>query len=490
MTSATRSATEKPPAPALDYDSTGQRIWRVGSLTYNRGQLSNVFLWMLWGDFCLHLMDMGVVPNVVPLQMNKYGASGFMIGLITGTVMEVMSTVLVAVVGTWSDRHRGRLGRRMPFLLWATPPLAVCLALLGFSPQLAGWLKAHAPALLGGVSIASVTIGTMALALTAYKFFDIVPQSVYYYLWPDVIPAKLMGTFTCWFKVVGTLGVMFFNWRLLKYATSHPEWICLLAAGLYLFAFLILVFMVREGEYPPPEPPPEGTASERLAKTVVRYAIECFSRAYYWKIYLFNLFFIAGLSPLSYFLVIYGTKTLGIDEGRYGSAMAVRDGVRLVVFLAMGPLVDRFHPIRAGIVANILACLTAAAAFIFTRGQTSFMVMAVAVFIAIAIFQASTFALGPRILPQKQYGQFCSAIGIVYRLGVAVAMPLAGLFFDRFGYHYLFAWFAVFTLLSSVMIISLYFDWKRLGGDEHYVAPVVEEEQTPDRRFEVVTNDR
>jgi predicted MFS family arabinose efflux permease len=99
----------------------------------------------------------------------------------------------------------------------------------------------------------------------------------------------------------------------------------------------------------------------------------------------------------------------------------------------------------------------------------------VIVFVAIAVFQASTFALGPRILPQKQYGQFCSAIGIVYRLGVAVAMPLSGKLFDVIGYGYLFAWFSACTLLSSVMILMVYHDWKRLGGDEHYVAPVVEE---------------
>jgi maltose/moltooligosaccharide transporter len=462
-------------APVLDYDSTGQRVWRVGSLSYTRGGLGNVFLWMLWGDFCLHLMDMGVVPNVVPLQMKKHGASGFMIGLITGTVMEVMSTVMVAVVSTWSDRHRSRLGRRMPFLLWSTPPLALCLVALGFSPQLAAWLKTAAPGALAGISIASLTIGTMAVALTAYKFFDIVPQSVYYYLWPDVIPAKLMGTFTCWFKVVGTLGVMFFNWRLLKHADAHPEWICLLAAALYMFSFLMLVFMVREGANPPPEPPPSGPLIERWTLSITRYLRECFSHAFYWKIYLFNVCFICGLAPLGTFLVIYGTTTLNIDLGRYGSAMAIRDGARLAVFLAMGPLVDRFHPLRAGMVANVLACVTGAAAFVFTRGQTSFLVMTVIVFVAIAIFQASTFALGPRILPQKQYGQFCSANAVVYRLGLAAAMPFAGWFFDQVGYGYLYAWFAIFTFFSSVLIVMLYFDWKRLGGDENYVAPVVEE---------------
>src|SRR5205085_6501233 len=133
-----------------------------------------------------------------------------------------------------------------------------------------------------------------------------------------VIPARLMGTFTCWFKVVGTLGVMFFNWRLLKHADAHPEWICLLAAALYLFSFLMLVFMVREGAYPPPEPAPKGPLLERAVASVLRYARECFSHAYYWKIYLFNVFFICGLAPLGTFLVLYGTDTLKVSLDRYG----------------------------------------------------------------------------------------------------------------------------------------------------------------------------
>jgi maltose/moltooligosaccharide transporter len=487
---ATATPAAKQPPPVLEYDSTGGRIWRVGTLTYTRGGLSNVFLWMLWGDFCLTLMDFGVVPNLVPLQMKKHGASGMMIGFITGTVMELMSTVMVAIVSTWSDRHRGRLGRRMPFLLWATPPLALCLVALGFSPQLAAWLKAHAPGVLVGVSIGSLTIGTMSVALTAYKFFDIFPQSVYYYLWPDVIPARLMGTFTSMFRVVGTLGSILFNWKLIRYVETHPQWICLLAAGLYLFSFLMLVFMVREGEYPPPEPPPQGTFGERAVKTVRRYVRECFSSGYYWKIYLFNLFFVCGLAPFRNFLILYARDTLHIDIDRFGRAMLVKDIVLLAVFLALGPIVDRFHPLRAGIVANVATCVAGACAFAFIRDPASFMVWAIVVYAAVAIFQVSTMSLGPRILPQKQYGQFVSAINVVFRLGIAVVMPFAGWFFDRVGYRYVSAWFAAFTFMSSVMIILLYRDWKRLGGDANYEPPVVEEQPSPLRAFEVVTDKR
>jgi Na+/melibiose symporter-like transporter len=437
-------------------------------------------------------MDSGVVPNVVPLQMKKYGASGFEIGLLTGTVMEILATAMVAVISTWSDRHRGRLGRRMPFILWSTPPLAIFLALLGFSPELAGWVKGHVPGGMGSVSHASLTLAMMSVLMVGYKFFDNFPQSVYYYLWPDVIPARVMGTFACWFRVVATMGVLLFNWYLLKYAVDRPGMICLLAAGMYLVSFLALVVMVREGAYPPPEARPTGAPVERAVKSVGRYMRECYSHSFYWKIYLFNVFFICGFVPFRMFLNIYATDTRHIDLGKLGHAYAIRDIIQMGVFLALGPIVDRIHPIRAGVAANVLTLATGLAAALFVGGgETGFLVWTVAVFASVAIFQASTSALGPRILPQKQYGQFCSANAMVFHVGLMAAMPAAGWVFDRIGYRYIYAWFAVFAVLSSASVILLYYDWKRLGGDENYVAPMVEEEPVEGARgFEVVTEGR
>src|SRR4051812_1418214 len=228
----------------------GEKTWHVGSLSYSLPGLVNVFFWMLWGDFCLNLMDSGVQPNVIPLQLKKYGASMSAIGFLTGTVVEIMSIVMVVIISTASDRHRGPLGRRMPFMLYATPPLALCLIALSFSPQIATWLQHTAPHLFGQIAISSLVIGVIAVTMIGYKFFDLFPQSVYYYLFPDVIPQQLMGTFACLFRVVSTLGVLVFNWFLLKHAEDRPGMICLIAAGLYLFAFVMLCVMVREGDYP------------------------------------------------------------------------------------------------------------------------------------------------------------------------------------------------------------------------------------------------
>src|SRR4051812_43891299 len=200
----------------------GEKTWHVGSLSYSLPGLVNVFFWMLWGDFCLNLMDSGVQPNVIPLQLKKYGASMSAIGFLTGTVVEVMSIVMVVIISTWSDRHRGPLGRRMPFMLYATPPLAICLIAMGYSPQLAGWLQHTMPGVFGGIAISSLVISVIAVTMVGYRFFDLFPQSVYWYLFADVIPQKVMGTFVSLFRVCSTAGVLFFNYFLLKHAEDNP----------------------------------------------------------------------------------------------------------------------------------------------------------------------------------------------------------------------------------------------------------------------------
>src|SRR5438874_97285 len=185
------------------------KTWRVGTLVYDRRALFNVFFWMLWGDFCLNLMDSGVATTVPLVQLRKFGASKMTIGLLTGSAVE------------------------------------------------------------------------------------------------------LMGTLACLFRVFATAGSFVFSRFLLNYSEDYPGPICLGAAGLYLLAFLLMCFMVKEGKYPPPSPP-EGRGFDRAITAIQRYARECYSLPYYWKYYLFTFCFICGFRPFRDFLLLYGKETLKI----------------------------------------------------------------------------------------------------------------------------------------------------------------------------------
>ena len=378
-----------------------RRTWSVGTLTYNSRGLINVFFWMLWGDFCLQMMDAGVAPSLLTLQLNKQGASNATILLVGTSIVQIMQMAMVPIVSTWSDRHRGRLGRRMPFMLYSTPFIALFLALLGFSPALASLLHQRWPHLFGVFAVSSLAIALISMANVLYQFFDTFPQSVYYYLWTDVIPEKLMGTFACLFRVCSTLGVFVFNRCLLKYCDDHPGAVCVGAGVLYMITFVLLCFMVKEGDYPPPEPR-HGGRIERAGEAIQAYVRECFSHAFYWKIYLYNLFFMVGFVPCSRLLILYAKNDLHIDLATYGNIMSRRDLTQMGIFFVLGPIVDFFHPLRAAFVGYVMLLISAASCFLFIHGPTSFAICVIGMFVAVAVYQGALGALGTKTIAQSE----------------------------------------------------------------------------------------
>lgn len=448
-----------------------EKTYRVGTLVYTRPGLFRVFFWMLWGDFCLNLMDSGVWPYVIPLQLRKYGASMESIGFLTGTLVEIMSIVMVVIISTWSDRHRGPLGRRMPFMLYATPPLAACLIAVGFSPTIAHWLQYVFPHFFGHFAIASLVIGVIATTMIAYKFFDLFPQTVYYYLFADVIPPKLMGTFVSLFRVCGTIGVLFFNWKLLKHAEDSPGMICALAGGLYLFAFVMLALMVREGKYPPPEPVRKGPVIQRFLDTSRKYIRECYSLGYYWKFYIFGFCYMVGIQGFARFLVFYGKQMTGGDLAKLGEINVVASIVQIVIFFSIGPLIDWLHPIRASLIGYALLLVAALAGLFFIHGLWTYAVFAILTMGAIAVVQGAYLALLPRFFPREQYGQFNSANSMLWHFGLMILLPVCGYAIDRHGNHVVFAWLAGSCVIALIMLWLVFLEWKRLGGDERYVPP-------------------
>ena len=464
--------------------ASAAKPYKVGTLAYDRRGLVTVFAWLLWGDFCLYLMDAGVGNNLPTLQLQKYGASNTLITVIKTSAVELVLLVLCPIVSTWSDRYRSRLGRRIPFMLFATPPLALFIALLGFSPTIAGWLKSISPHLLGTISAANLTIALISVTLLGYKFFDTFPQSVYYYIWADVIPAEFMGRFVCMFRLFSTLGVFVFNRWLLKYCTDYPGAMCLGASGLYLVSFLLMCWRVREGEYPPPEPTKPGPLITRTADSVWRFFRECFGHSFYWKYYIFVLAFMVGFVPFRDYLLLYGNDVMGLD--RFGKLMSNSYLVQMAIFLVLGPVVDKLHPMRAGFASFVLLFVTVLISFVSIHSGHGFSACVMIIFAMVAVYQGATGALGPRLLPRSHYGQFCAASALVFHFGQMLLAPVLGILMDKFGRIAVFPWFFCFSGLGIFFMCLLYRDWLRYGGDESYVPPLTTGDPN-DAAFELMT---
>ena len=108
------------------------RTYKVGTLVYTQTALLTVMFWMLLGDLCLQIMEQ-LPTSIVPLQLRWASASDTLIGFVSGSLPAVLGILLNPVVGVQSDRHRGQLGRRRPFLLWSTPLVMVALFGLGLA---------------------------------------------------------------------------------------------------------------------------------------------------------------------------------------------------------------------------------------------------------------------------------------------------------------------------------------------------------------------
>jgi maltose/moltooligosaccharide transporter len=106
-------------------------IYTVGTLKYNQRQLVILFFWLMWNDFSYTLIEN--VGGVGQFLMRDEGATFTQMALI-GSIGFFFPWIN-PLVSTWSDRHRGKWGRRRPFLFFATPFFTVFLAAYPYMPR-------------------------------------------------------------------------------------------------------------------------------------------------------------------------------------------------------------------------------------------------------------------------------------------------------------------------------------------------------------------
>ena len=129
-----------PPMPEPD----PARPYTVGTLRYSLLGVIGVSFWLILGGSCFGLLAWMMVPTVLPLSLSQFDASGATIGLIVGSIPSAMNFIMNPILSTTSDRTRTRWGRRIPFLVTATPFVAGFVILLGWTPQIAEQIgRAH-----------------------------------------------------------------------------------------------------------------------------------------------------------------------------------------------------------------------------------------------------------------------------------------------------------------------------------------------------------
>jgi MFS family permease len=446
----------------------GARTWRVGTLTYSLAGIVMLFTWLLLGDFSYMMRERSAAP-VTQLMLKKYAASDFITGIFLLTVPWAVILFLGPAISYWSDHHRGRWGRRIPFLLVPTPFVTLAMLGLAFSPSIGRRLHAAT----GGAPehLNSTILLVMGVCWTVFEIGVVTANSVFNGLINDVVPRELLGRFYGLFRALG-LGVgILFNYKIIGHAEEHYTIILASIGLIYGVGMTVMSLRVKEGGYPSP-PPAVAPRRSAVLGALRDYWRDCFLRPYYLLVFLFlgvaNLAFV----PVNLFS-IYAAKGYAMSMETYGRYLVVTYLCSFVVAFPLGWLADRLHPLRVAIGAAVLYGVAMAAGFLWMRDAASFGWAFLAHGVLSGAFFTGAAALPQMLFPREKFAQFAAAAGLLAALFNMALGPLVGAWLDHLGnqYRYTFLAGSVLAALSAVLGLWLHARWLRLGGRQGYVAP-------------------
>jgi MFS family permease len=459
-----------PEFPRFSIDPSGrpdrQKTWRVGTLVYTSGGLAALFFWLLGGDFAWNLKERAVSP-VAQLMLRSLDASDLVVGLLIGSLPAALGMIIGPIVSVKSDQHRGRWGRRIPFLLITAPFIVLSMMALGFTPMLADELDAALGADSPGRAV--LGIGIFVVFWFIFEVFSVVANVIFGALINDVVPDALIGRFFGLFRAVGLIAGIVFNYMLMGHAESHYLEIFIGVGLIYGLGFVIMCLRVKEGEYPPP---PVKQHSEDLLKPTKVYFRECYSNPYYRWLFLAATFGMLANAPVNTFSVFYA-KSLGMEMSLYGKCVALTYVFSIFLTYPLGALADRLHPLRLGFLFTVIYCVAMIAAGFTANNAEAFMVFFVAHGVLSGSYMTATASLGQRLYPKLKFAQFASAWGLMFGVGYILTTPLMGLFLDWAGHQYQYTFFAsgLLAALGVIAFVVAYKYFLRLGGHHSYVPP-------------------
>jgi len=278
-----------------DRDSSQDGLFRVGTLVYTKAGLAALFGWLLWGDFCFQLFEYMGGPNSLTLYLQtNYRVNNKQINLVFMIIPQLVGVLVGPILSFKSDRHRGRMGRRLPYILWTMPFLCLFTAAIGYADEIVVLFKSQigAEAMIAPVTAALVAIAFLVIGFT---FFNEFVNTVFWYLFRDVVPMPVMGRFLGLFRMVASAAGFLFKYLIGPNQLKHMRDIHVGAAVIYFVGFSLLCWGVKEGDYPPVT---DVTERSTLADQVKLYFRECCSQRIFILVYVLSFWFALARSAV------------------------------------------------------------------------------------------------------------------------------------------------------------------------------------------------
>lgn len=457
--------------PRVPADTAPDRkTWSVGTLVYTSSGLAALFCWLLLGDFVWSMRERSVGP-MAHWYLSQLNVPGVLFGLLLSSFPAAVAFVLMPIVSVKSDHHRGKWGRRIPFLLFTTPFAACGMIGLAFSPLLARWV--HARFL--GQSEMVVAVVCFGVFWAAFELATIVGGAVFGGLVNDVVPKELLGRFYGLFRAVSLIDGMIFNYWIIGKVPEHFTLIMGVIGVIYGTAFTWVCLKIKEGAYPPPPPrdTTPQTALQGFGRGSIKYFRECFTKPYYLMVFVMMTASILAFSPINVFAIPYA-RSLGVNMDTYGKCLALTFLISLGLSYFIGWLVDAFHPLRMAMAALLAYAAVTAWGWFYATTPERFLTAWVAHGVISGCFFTSSASLAQRLFPREKFAQYASASAMMMAPCNMTLAPLMGLFIDHTGKNYQFTFLAAGLLALTGLAIALvvHRQFMKLGGARDYVAPV------------------
>ncbi len=415
-------------APVLDYASppAPEARYTVGSLSYTRSGLMTVFFWVLWGDFCFQIMEL-VLPRIFPLylldQKAGLGVSNMTVWWIMICIPQIFGIFVGTAVSYKSDRYRGRWGRRIPFIVWTMPFIVLSLVGLGCSEWFRHFFqRSTLPATLHLEPI-TATILVIGFFSVLFAFGNEFVNSVYWYLFADVVPEAFLGRFFGLFRVVSTGAGMLFSALVFPHAQTHMDVIFLGAALLYGIGFSLMCWKVKEGHYPPPE---DIGQRPGIIRQVELYVTQCFSHKMYLATFCYTMCAaLAGTAGMG--AVIFAKDALHITLVQIGLVAAVVQGISIALAFPTGWLADKVRPLRMLAVMQLLAAPIQFGMFYFQHDFKTYVIFQGVSLIFFALTGAASAPLLMTIFPKEKFGQYASCNGMMKSVALLLGFVVRAL---------------------------------------------------------------
>jgi MFS family permease len=361
------------------------------------------------------------VSTYLPVLASSFAPSTVVIGALIGGE-GLMALALPVLVGSWSDRLATPIGGRLPFVLGATPVVALALGLLGFVDS----------------------IGAAAFGLAIFFAAYFVGYEPYRALYPDLVDDEVAGRAQSTQAVargLATVIALAAGGVLLSVGKPVPfvAGAAVVVASVGAFGWVVL----RRGV---PEQERRGaTATRTLVRELVALLRE---HAELRSFLIANALWELSLAALKTFVILYITKSLGMS---ISSASLVVGAVAVVVLVASpvsGKLGDKVGRAKVMTWSLIVYGIGLVAPFATTNPALLVPALPMVAFGG-GVIMTLPYALLMPMMPSDEHGALTGFYSVSRGIGVALGPALAGVAIQLAGEEYRAMW-----LVCSAAILA------------------------------------